>query len=236
VSGWHKQRLGVFDLETTAPDPDEARIVTACIGAVGGEFEPRVEQTIVNPGVEIPQGAIDVHGITNERARSEGEDPGISVERFAEEITTLWGAGMPLVAFNACYDLTVMDRECRRHLGHGFEITGYVIDPFVIDREVDKYRKGKRTLGVTADLYRVKLNGAHDATEDALAAGRIAWRIAETYPEIAVMTLDELHEAQTVWHAARQADFRAYLDRQGKPSDDVFGDWPMRPYRQEVTA
>lgn len=232
---WHREPFAVFDVETDSPNPEAARLVSACVGGVSAEGAD-AEQFIVNPGIPISPESTAIHGITDERAQAEGCAPAEACERLSESITRFWDAGAPVVAFNACYDLTVMDRECRRHLGHGFEVTGYVIDPFVIDREVDKYRKGKRTLGVTADLYRVKLNGAHDATEDALAAGRIAWRIAETYPEIAAMTLDELHEAQTVWHAARQADFRAYLDRMGKPSDDVFGDWPMRPYRQEVTA
>src|SRR5690606_26374276 len=58
-------RLVVFDLETTGVDPTEARIVTAYVGvldATGTVVEER--SWIVDPGVEIPEGSIAVHGVT----------------------------------------------------------------------------------------------------------------------------------------------------------------------------
>lgn len=229
MSGWQWQRMGILDTETTAPDPEEARVVTICTGQVSGRVEPEVTQQVVNPGVEIPQGAIEIHGVTNERAIAEGIDPAAGADFAQQWLGWIWDQGLPVVAFNATYDLTVIDRECRRHLGHGIEVTGPVVDPFVLDRQVDKYRKGSRKLDATAAHYGVRLDAAHDATEDALAAGRVAWAIAQKYPEIAAMTLEDLHEAQIGWHAARQADFRAYLVRTGKPADDVDGHWPLRP-------
>jgi DNA polymerase-3 subunit epsilon len=155
-----------------------------------------------------------------------------------DSLGNAWDLGVPVVAFNAAYDLTVLDRELRRG-GHGglSEGVGYrglagnvgpVIDPYVIDREIDKYRKGKRTLTAMAEHYRVALDGAHDATADAVAAARVAWRIGTTYPAVAALSLPELHTAQAGWHAARQEDFAAYLRRQGKPADDVSGEWPLR--------
>lgn len=236
MTGWHWGRISVLDYETTAPDPEEARAVSACFGSVGGKIDSDVQQIIVNPGVEIPAGAIAIHSITNERAQAEGCDPGQAAQWMAQSVAGAWLNGQPVVAHNAAYDLTVLDREMRRHLGFGLEISGPVVDPFVIDREVDKYRKGKRTLSVTAEFYGVALNGAHDATEDALAAGRVAWAIAQKYPQIAAMTLDALHEAQIGWHAAKQKNFRQYLIRQGKPADDVCGGWPLRPFQVGAPA
>lgn len=227
MSNWHTSRLAVLDIESTAPDPEDARIVTLCTGTVGGGDPTDVRQWLVNPGVPIPPGATAVHGITDEMA-AEGMEPGAAAEFAATWLAGAWQAGLPVVAFNANYDLTVIDRECRRHLGHGIDILGPVVDPFVIDREVDKYRRGKRTLGVTADFYGVALNGAHDATEDALAAGRLAWKLGRVFPQIAAMSLAELHEAQAGWHRARQDDYRKYLAREGKPADGVCGDWPLR--------
>lgn len=228
MTDWHKNRLGVFDLETTAPDPESARIVSACLGAVGGESPPDIRFALVNPGVPIPAEATAIHGITDEHAQADGADPGAVVERLVREINSLWEYNRPVVAFNAAYDFTVLDRESRRHLDRQLHIAGPVIDPFVLDREVDKYRKGKRTLTVTAAHYGVRLDGAHDATEDALGAGRVAWAIAQRYPQIAAMSLEALHEAQAMWHRERQADFAAYLIGQGKPADDVCGEWPLR--------
>ena len=227
MSGWHKGRLAVLDTETTAPDPEVARIVTICTGLVGGGEPSQVVQTLVSPGVPIPAEATAVHGVTDEMAAA-GMEPGAAAELAVKWLADVWACGLPVVAYNAAYDLTVIDREARRHLGYGVDVTGPVVDPFVIDREVDKYRKGKRTLTVTSGHYRVALDGAHDATEDALAAGRVAWRIAELFPKVAAMSLAELHEAQVGWHRVRQDDFAAYLRRKGESAVGVCGDWPLR--------
>lgn len=236
MTGWQWNRMHVLDYETTGPDPQEARAVSACFGSVGGGIPNDVQAVIVNPGVEIPAGAIAVHGISNERARAEGCEPGQAAQWMAQAVAGAWLNGEPVIAFNAAYDLTVLDREMRRHLGYPLEIGGPVIDPFVMDREVDRFRRGKRTLTVTAEFYEVALKFAHDATEDALAAGRVAWAIAQRYPQIAAMSLEDLHQAQIGWHAARQEDFRQYLLKQGKPADDVCGHWPMRPFQVGVPA
>jgi DNA polymerase-3 subunit epsilon len=217
-----------FDLETSAPSPEDARIVTACVVHVGGGLPTETREWLVNPGVEIPEGATAVHGITTERARAEGVDPTVAVREITDALTDAWSAGLPVVAFNAAYDLTVLDREIARHHDTTFTVAGPVIDPYVIDREVDKYRKGSRTLTAQAEHYRVSLDGAHDATADAVCAARLVWRIGCMFPTVAGLSLPDLHAAQEKWHAARQADFAAYLKRVGKPADDVCGEWPMR--------
>ena len=56
-----------------------------------------------------------------------------------------------------------------------------VIDPLVIDKAVDRYRKGKRTLEAAAAFYGVPLDDAHDAGADAIAAGRVAQAIAREH-------------------------------------------------------
>lgn len=228
MTAWHTGRLAAFDLETTSPDPTEARIVTACVALVGGGEDPVVREWLLDPGVEIPEAASAIHGVTTERARTEGMDAGLAVSQIDAALMDAWSLGLPVVAFNASYDLTVMDCELGRRFGMRLNVKGPVVDPFVIDREVDKYRKGKRTLGVMVDHYGVTLDGAHEAQADALAAARVAWRIACRFPDIADLSLMDLHARQVEWHAERQADFAAYLRRSGKPADDVCGDWPIR--------
>lgn len=228
MTPWHTGRMVAFDLETTAPNPEDARVVTACVVHVGGGLPTETREWLVNPGVEIPEGATAVHGITTERARAEGVDPAVAVREIADAFTHAWLSGIPVVAFNAAYDLTVLDRELARHHDGALAVAGPVIDPYVIDREIDKYRRGSRTLTAQSAHYRVALDGAHDATADAVCAARIAWRIACVFPAVAAMSLPDLHAAQAKWHEARQADFAAYLRRVGKPADDVCGEWPLR--------
>lgn len=239
MTGWHEGPLAGFDLETTSPDPETARIVTAAIVVRGDDAPPEDYSWLVSPGIEIPAEATAVHGITTERAQAEGIDPAKAAEEISRRLAALVLDRLPLVIFNAPFDLTVLDREARRHALPGFGdvldgCAGFVIDPFVLDKHLDPYRKGKRTLTANCEHYRVKLDGAHDAGNDALAAMRLAWKIAATHPSVAAMPLTGLHDLQVKARAAQAASFQDYLRRQGK--DEVIdGSWPFRAFA-EVTA
>lgn len=223
---WHTGRLCAFDIESTGVDTETARIVTATVVHIqGAQIEAR--HWLINPGVEIPQDAIDVHGVTNERAQAEGVDPADAVREIHAKIAAAWGMGWPLIVYNAPYDITLLDREMRRHLGYGLPELGPIIDPFVIDKALDRYRRGKRTLTATCEHYGVRLDGAHDATEDALAAARLAWRLAQVYPdELGDLTL--VNDLQARWRADWAASFQDYLRKQGK-DESVDAHWPLRP-------
>jgi DNA polymerase-3 subunit epsilon len=234
---WPEHPIAVFDLETTGPDPTTARIVTATIAVLNPDGSIGDTRTwLVDPGIEIPDGATAVHGITTAHATEHGTNPGIACRGIETVLAAHWAAGIPVCAYNASYDLTVLDRELRRHNGHGLVVGGPVLDPYVVDREVDKYRRGSRTLTAACAHYGVSLESAHDATADAVAAGMVAYAIAARYPDISGMTLPALHTAQSGWHRDRQADFAAYLQRVGKPADDVCGDWPIRATTTERTT
>jgi DNA polymerase-3 subunit epsilon len=150
MSSW-ADRLGVFDLETTGVDVETARVVTACIAVL--DAEGRVVQRwdwIADPGVEIPEAAAAVHGITTERARAEGRASELVIAEITQTLRTLFGLGVPVVVYNAPYDLSLLDRECRRNELEPLDDPAPVIDPLVLDKQVDTYRKGKRTLEVAA--------------------------------------------------------------------------------------
>jgi DNA polymerase III epsilon subunit-like protein/8-oxo-dGTP pyrophosphatase MutT (NUDIX family) len=224
-------RLAVFDLETTGVDTETARIVSACIALldVDGGVIARWDW-LADPGIEIPPGAAAVHGITTERARALGRPSTHVVAEIAQSLRMVFGLGMPLVVYNAPYDLTLLDRECRRHGLPAFEAAAPVIDPLVIDKALDRYRKGKRTLEVTAALYGIPLDDAHDAGSDAIAAGRVAQALGRAYPiELDVPLLD-LHGHQQVWYAEQAASFTDYIRR--VKNDESFSadtNWPVRP-------
>lgn len=241
---WHLKRMGPFDLETTGRDPEQARIVTACVAKVGGGAQATTSTWIADPEVEIPDEAAQIHGYTTERARAEGEPAAKVVEQVAAALAQLLAYGVPIVAMNARYDLTVLDRECRRHGlptltdRHVDDVIWPVIDPFVIDKHVDPYRKGSRTLTSLCEHYRVKLDGAHDSAADAIAAARVAWRLGATRPELAAMDLEQLHHAQIAWAAEQANGLRSYFARTaGKEhlAAGVRGDWPLIPF-EEVAA
>lgn len=232
---WHLGRMAGFDLETTGPDPLTARIVTACIVQVGGQHPTQTANWLTDvDGEEIPAGAEAVHGISTEKARAEGVDLRQAVEEISAALTQVIAAGVPVVAMNARYDLTLLDREIQRY---GFDPlpAGPVIDPYVIDKHVDTYRSGKRTLTHLCQHYQVRLDAAHAADADAVAACRIAWRQATQYSELAAMTLDELHTAQIDWAAEQAAGLQEHF-RKKDPEAVVEGAWPLIPRQLEVTS
>lgn len=245
MTNWHKGPMVGFDTETTGVDVENDRIVTACIALVDGTGgrKPETAETLIDPGVEIPEQAARIHGITTERARAEGVPARDGVEFVTHLLATalLDEPAAPLVAMNAPFDLTILDRECRRYGLHTLhdrlgDRPLFVVDPMVIDKQIDTYRSGKRTLTHLCQHYGVRLDGAHDSSQDALAACRLAWVLARKKP-IDLMTLQELHAWQVAAKATQAASFREYRRKQGKAADDVSGEWPIQAYeRQQAIA
>ncbi|MGW1622754.1 exonuclease domain-containing protein [Streptomyces sp. NPDC002172] len=232
--GWHQELLIGFDLETTGTDPREARIVTGAVIEVRAGQELGRREWLADPGVEIPADAVAVHGISNERAAAEGRPADQVADALADVLTGYWKTGVPVVAYNATFDLTLLSAELRRHglrslsdrLG-GLD-PAPVVDPYTIDRWVDRYRRGKRNLEAVCAEYGITLAAAHNASADALAAARLAGAIAERHPKIAALGPAELHRRQVEWYAEWAADFQQFLRRKGEADAVVDGAWPLR--------
>lgn len=240
MSAWWEGRLLGLDLETTSPDPEDARIVTAAIVAAGGGEELVTRSWLVDPGVEIPEEATAVHGVSTEIARAEGVPAAEAVPEIVAELERYAALGVPITAMNARFDLTTADREARRRgvipLTDRMKIL--VLDPMVIDRWMDMYRAGPRKLEDLAYHYGAKLEAAHRAEDDALAAVRIAYwlgrkgrpvRRARNPREVAELaaleaewaeanaSLEALHAAQARWAYVRAVEFIGYLREKAKP-------------------
>ena len=233
---WFNGRLAGFDLETTGVDVENDRIVTACAVQCGGGHPTQSATWMADPGVEIPEGAAKVHGITTERARAEGRPAAEVVEQLVAALAECVLAGQPIVAMNASFDLTILDREARRHgVQPLVDIVGddlKVIDPRVLDKKIDPYRRGGRKLEDLCRTYGVRLDGAHSADADAIAACRVAWRIGQKEPAIGNATVAFLHGKQIDWAREQAESLADYFRRTpGKESwaDGVRTEWPLIP-------
>jgi DNA polymerase-3 subunit epsilon len=230
---WHQRRLAAFDLETTGIDSQSDRIVTAAVSLVGDGRPSAFHAWLLDPGIPIPEGASAVHGITTERARAEGRQPPEAIEEIVALLAEQLLQGVPVVAFNARFDLTCLDREARRHgvvplvdrVGGADGML--VVDPHVLDKQVDRFRKGKRTLGAVCAHYNVPLDDAHDSHADALAAARVAWRLGQAFEELRV-ELGALHAQQIAWAAEQAASFEDWLRRNGR-DERIEQAWPIVP-------
>lgn len=227
---WWEGPLVGFDLETTSPDPETARIVTATVVLDRPGADPILRTWLVDPGIDIPEAATSVHGITTEHAREHGQDPATAAREVIDALVEgLDHHGAPVVAFNAAFDFTVLDREARRY-GLGPLAPDPVIDPFVLDKQVDRFRRGKRTLTALCEHYGVALTDAHDATADALAAVGLVRELGRRHP---FPDPGVLHAAQVGWRAEQCASLAEYFARQGRPQE-VRGEWPLLPVREEA--
>ena len=225
---WAK-KLAVFDLETTGLVLDQARIVTACVTVIdeNGEIADDQLEWLANPGIPIPEVATAVHGIDNETAQRDGRPPKDVVAEVLAKLSSFFEAGIPVVAYNAPYDFTILHYEALRNGLTPLSNPAPVIDPLVIAKFLDRYRGGKRRLELTAAHYGVELTDAHNATADAVAAGRVAQAIARKFAKRLSIDAAELHDLQIVWSKDLDLDFEKFM--QGKdPSFKTTLGWPLK--------
>ncbi len=188
---WHLEHMAALDFESSDKDSETARIVTCALilGGVGRGIDART--WLLNPGIPMEPEAIKVHGITDEYAAEHGMPAEQGVGEIAKAIAEVVAAGVPLVGHNiGGYDLNLIDRECRRHLGDSLEgicrqpLTR-VIDTMVLDRQAAPFRKriseeqGPYQMRTTAETYGLPWDEeqAHGAEYDALMSARAAYRM-----------------------------------------------------------
>ncbi|MHC3817974.1 exonuclease domain-containing protein [Streptomyces sp. DT9] len=235
MTHWYEGPLAAFDTETTGVDVEGDRIVSAALvvqDSTGGRT--RVTRWLVNPGVPVPAGATEIHGLTDDHLQRNGRWPAPVVEEIARALAEQSAAGRPLVVMNAPFDLTLLDRELKRH--RASSLAGYlgnaslcVLDPRVLDKHLDRYRKGRRTLTDLCELYGVVLDGAHDATADASASLELVRAVARRFAtRLERLTPAELHTLQAGWHAAQARGLQAWFTKSGTP-ETVDPAWPLRP-------
>jgi len=229
--------LSGFDTETTGVDVKTARIVTASVVAHDGERVTDSRSWLIDPGVEIPPEASDIHGITTEVARAKGADAKESIDSLAAILAQEAGRGIPVVAFNLAFDWSILHYECLRYglptVEERIGGTPLLIDPYVIDKELDKYRRGTRKLQPTAELYGVELTNWHDAEADALAAVLLTRKLFARFPHLETLTPKTLTARQAKWRRDQAASLQAYFRNPAKSGDKynpdavVDGGWPL---------
>ncbi|WP_082110233.1 exonuclease domain-containing protein [Demequina phytophila] len=233
---WLDETMVGFDTETTGVSTERDRIVTAAvITRRAGEVSTRT--WLIDPGIPIPAAASAVHGISTERARAEGVQPPAALEEIATALAEALDAGVPVVAFNAQFDLTLLENELARHglpslasrLSRG-EVRP-VVDPLVLDRKLDQYRKGKRKLIDLCTLYSVSVvaDELHAADADVLATLELVHALAAAYPTMRDTPLDSLHDLQADAHRVWAVRFAAWLKSKGTTDDLPDPTWPVAP-------
>lgn len=243
-----------FDLETTSKNRRRALPVSAALTRHNGPGWEAVEgfPFLINPGEPIPAETVEIHGITDERVAAHGVPLPEGVERIVRALAQVAEEGVLLVGANVAYDLTVVEWNLGRLGADPLAewAPGLVVgDGMVLDRWWDRYRPGRRNLAALCEHHGVRLERAHQAQADAVAAVQVFQRVVG-------MSRWEPEELGTLasgrWERDRWAELRACEDaravmevcgrwaqateqdrarRYGRP---VEGGWPWEKYRAPV--
>ncbi|MEV7972498.1 exonuclease domain-containing protein [Cellulomonas sp. NPDC089187] len=239
MTAWTDGPLLGFDTETTGVDVSHDRIVTAAL-VRRDRSGTEVRTWLINPGVPIPAEASAIHGISTEHARTHGVEPVEALEEIAAAIAQAMRDGVPVVAYNASFDLCLLEAELERH---GLPTVGQrlggdlvpVIDPLVLDRAEDRYRRGKRKLVDLCGVYQVVDTGQlHTADVDVVATLDVLERIVDRFPHLGALPLSELHDYQVTAHRAWAEAFNAWRTEKGFTGEGAVTAWPVPMTRQST--
>ena len=153
-----------FDLETTGINIANDRIVEISILKVMPNGNKESSTWLVNPEIEIPKEASDIHDITNERVVTEP-----TFKELASKVSDMI-KGCDLAGFNSNrFDIPLLAEEMLR-AGVDFDMKNRV----AVDVQVIFHKKEQRTLSAGYKFYCDKeLTDAHSAEADTNATYEI---------------------------------------------------------------
>ncbi|MFB7862628.1 hypothetical protein [Streptomyces sp. NPDC056069] len=240
--GWHRRRLLSLDIGATGNRPAVDRIRSAALrGSDGtvwdGVWNPGPEVQEAGPGSRVgpPGPGAEAEG-SGARARTRAPaggpggaphtDPAASLDELATLVADHLAAGELLVVWFAPYVLTMLHAELLRHelpslaarLPAG---VAPVCDPLVLDRHVDRYRPGRRSLRAVAEWYGVPHASPGDPASDAGAALLVARAVAECHPPLARLSRPALHTEQVLWYAEQTSRHPGALAWPFTPSEPL---------------
>lgn len=232
---WYEGPLAALALRSRQPgpggedggaDPEADRLAAAALVTQDAAHEAaRVQSWTVTPG-----------GAT-----------GPVVEALARALTCGPARGRPLAVAHAPYDLTLLDRELRRH--RHTPLTAYlggrslcVLDPVLLDRRLNRGAAGSAgpaglpllsaRYGLPAPAGTACPSGQEPPglpEGDAVAALELVRALGRHFaPRLAPLTPAALHTLQAVWFAAEARGTSVWFGPCAGPGA-VSPAWPLRP-------
>jgi len=190
--------LVFFDLETTGINIATDRIVEISILKVNPDGSEITYTQRVNPIVDIPKEASDIHGITNEMLLNEP-----TFKEIAPKVSDLI-KGCDLAGFNSNrFDIPLLAEEMLRS-----EVDFDMKNRLAIDVQTIFHKKEQRTLSAGYKFYCDKdLENAHSAEADTIATYEILKAQLDKYDDLEnnTKTLSEFSTQR------KRADFAGFI-------------------------
>lgn len=158
--------IAVIDFETTGLVPGIDAVCQVAIVRIEGRKLTEQATSWINPGIEIPEEATKVHGLTDDMVK----DSPTLAEFFADSAHVIDGAWP--AAFNAPFDSRFMPPGVVPHDWPWLCI-------LALCRLNDGSLRGSHNwkLDVACARHGIKLEGAHNAEADTLAAARLMHKL-----------------------------------------------------------
>jgi DNA polymerase-3 subunit epsilon len=170
-----KKPLAFIDLETTGVNLGTDRIVEIAIVKILTDGTKSIKRKLINPGIPIPKGASDVHGISDEMVK---DAP--AFKQVAQELKQMLD-GCDLAGYNSNrFDIPLLMEEFLRA-----QVDFDMKNRKLLDVQNIFHKMEPRTLSAAYKFYCSKnLEGAHGAEVDATATYEILEAQIERYPEL----------------------------------------------------
>tara|TARA_B100000963_G_scaffold174481_1_gene151791 strand:+ start:203 stop:973 length:771 start_codon:yes stop_codon:yes gene_type:complete len=167
--------LCFFDLETTGINVSNDRIVEISVLKIYPNGNKESRTWLVNPGIKIPQEAINVHGISNEMVVNEP-----SFSEIAHEINSMIN-NCDLAGYNSDkFDIPLLAEELLRA-----DIEFDIDNIQTIDVQNIFHKMEQRTLAAAYKYYCGKiLDNAHSSKVDTLATYEVLESQLKKYSEL----------------------------------------------------
>src|SRR3954451_22878994 len=174
----------IVDLETTGLRPGSSRICE--IGAVRVRDLELVDEfeLLVDPGVPIGAAITAITGLRDADLRG-APHPAIAVRRFLE-----FAGDAVLVAHNARFDLSFLDRETERLTGA--RLAGPVVDTVGLARRLLAGRTPRAGLASLSQFFGTSAQPCHRALPDAQATAEILVQLIGLAQERGALTVADL--------------------------------------------
>ena len=208
-------KIVTFDVETDGVDFDSSHILS---WGLKSDKESTYEE--IDWGIDIPEEITAINGFTKESLAGK-EDPATSIKKLYNLLVSYSREGYAINGFNINFDINMLYGNVKMVTGSVPGKFKNIVDPFVIDKEFNKYRKGKRNLSTLSEIYgiNVSADNLHNAMYDVELTHDLFQVMHDQY--LKSYDAKDLYANMKYWYEAQSKSLHEYFISKGQESNVV---------------